>query len=102
MASVDSILSLPVDDIEPTESEMRVVDSLFKKQRKTFMTLFEGSQDILVVGGIFFVFSLPQVNDILEKLIPSTKESVWMKLFIKTLLVMLAYFLLKNFHLSRK
>jgi len=98
----DLIDSLPTDKNNPTHSEIQIVDSLFKKQHTTFQKILLGSKDVLIVGFLFILFSLPQIDEMIRKFAPSTETSVYIFIFVKTLFFMFSYFVLMNVYLVRK
>jgi len=102
MMSYDSIDVLPVDQSEPTPEESRLVDTLFKKQQSTFELVLSGIKDILLLGVLFMVFSTPQVDQQIAKFFPSTANSPYILLMVKTLIFMVVYFFIKNMYLVKK
>jgi hypothetical protein len=97
----DNIDSLPTDQLMPTHDEIQLVDTLFQKQHTFVQRILLHTQDVLLIGFLFIIFSLPQVDIILRRFIPST-ESPYILLFVKALLFMFVYFILKNLYLVRK
>lgn len=98
----DFLDSLPTDKNTPSHTEVQIVDSLFKKQHTVVQKILAGSKDVILVGFLFLVFSLPYIDDLVKKFAPSTETSVYIFIFVKTLFFMFAYFLLKNMYLVRK
>lgn len=98
----DLIDSLPTDENNPTHSEIQIVDSLFKQQHTTVQKILLRSKDVIIVGFLFVLFSLPQIDEFIKKFAPSTETSVYIFIFVKTLLFMFSYFVLKNMYLVRK
>ena len=97
----DSIHDLPTDKSEPSESELRIVNNIFKKNKKMVNTLVAEFQDPIIIGILFILFSLDQVNDIVIKFVPSAGNSVYILVGIKTIAFMLLYWIIKHFYLSR-
>ena len=98
----DVIENLPVDQSIPSHNELRIVDTLFK-QKMTFMQrLFASTKDILLLGILFIIFSLPQVDSLLRKFIPIAERSSIVLVLIKTCLFMIIYYVIKNMYLVRK
>jgi hypothetical protein len=101
--SGDVIDNLPTDPTAiPSHGEIQILDTLFKQKKGTVDRVLEHSRDVLIVGLIFVVFSLPQIDGVISKLIPSTENSPYMLMLVKALAVMLLYFILKNWYLARK
>jgi hypothetical protein len=97
----DFIDDLPVDKNPPSESEMNIINSIFS-QKQNIRKLLLGTQDVLLVGFIFILFSLPQIDEYIMKIFPSTTKSPYILIGLKTILFMLFYFISKNIYLARK
>ena len=98
----DPIDSLPTDQTLPSHSEVQIVDALFKQKQSTMNKILSETKDVLFVGFLFIIFSLPQLDDLIRKLVPSASTSPYILLLIKTLAFMGIYFLVKNLYLVRK
>ena len=98
----DLISDLPVDKNEPTPSEIQIIDTIFKKHKKTMNSIFLEAKESLIVGILFVIFSIPVVDSVIKRFIPSANNSSYILLLIKILLVMLLFWVLKHFYLSRK
>ena len=96
------ISDLPVDKNEPTPSEIQIIDTIFKKHKKTMNSIFLEAKESLIVGILFVIFSIPVVDSVIKRFIPSANNSSYILLLIKILLVMLLFWVLKHFYLSRK
>ena len=97
----DSFHDLPTDKSEPSENELRIVNNIFKKNKKMVNTLVTEFQDPIIIGILFILFSLDQVNDIVIKFFPSAGNSSYILIGIKALAFMLLYWIIKHFYLSR-
>ena len=97
----DIIENLPSDYSVPSHNELRLVDSLFQKQQNTIEKIVHNSKDVIIIGLLFFIFSLPQIDGLIKKIVPITTSSSYILLGVKTLLFMFVYFLLNNFYLSK-
>jgi hypothetical protein len=102
MAMSDMIESLPTDRIPPSESELKLMDNLFKKEQSNFEKFLEGSADVLLVGFLFVIFSLPEINQLIVRVIPVAGTSPYINVCIRGAFVMLVYLVIKNIHLARK
>lgn len=100
--SGDPIDSLPTDANNPTNTEIQYLNTIFKKQANNFEKLFNGTKDVLIIGFIFLILSLPQSDDFIKKVIPSSENSQYILLGVKTLIFMVFYFVVKNWYLVRK
>ena len=98
----DSIANLPVDDNEPKHEEIQIVNTLFKEHKSTLNKLVIEVKDLLIIGILFILLSLPQTDSIIQKVIPSSVNSIYILVGIKALLIMLVFWLIKYFYLSKK
>ena len=64
----DPIAQLPVDKTPPNMNEIHIIDTLFKKHRRTIDVIFEEAKDALIVGLLIITFCLPQVDTIIKKI----------------------------------
>ena len=99
--SGDSIRALPTDQTVPSHNEIQMVETLFKQKQGTVTKLLRGAKEFVLLLLLFVVFSLPQVDSILRKIITST-ESPYILIGIKGILFVVVYFLIKNLYLVRK
>jgi len=98
----DDINMLPVDKNPPSVNEIHLVNSLFTEQNKNIIkTILVEGKDAFLVGILFVLLSLPQVDELLFKLIPSTKNSIYILLGIKAIFIALLWWVIKYFYLSR-
>lgn len=102
MPTGDPIAKLPVDKTPPSQNEIHIIDSLFKKHRSTMDVIFEEAKSSIIVGLLVIMFCLPHIDTIVQKILPITQKSVYFLLFVKGLLASFIYWLLKHFYLSRK
>ena len=93
----DPISKLPTDESIPTHNELEIINTIFNKKTTDF---FSSVKDIIIVGILFFIFSIPITNSIIGKIMPNT--STYVLLGIKTLLFMVLYFLIQNIYLVRQ
>lgn len=96
----DSIDSLQTDKNAITQSENQLLNSLFVR-KSMFETILGAAKEVVLAGILFVVFSLPQVDDLVKKYVPSTNNSVYLLTFAKAALFMIAFFVLKNMYLVR-
>ena len=99
--SGDSVDKLPIDQSEPSRQEIEIVDTLFKKHRSTMSIIVDEMKSSFIVGLLFLVLSLPQVDALIRRIIPLA-SSIYFLLIIKLLLFVALYWLLKHFYLSRR
>lgn len=99
----DPITHLPVDKSIPTPNEIHLVNSLFNEPNKSTMNMIihEGKDSILI-GILFIIFSLQQIDEMIKKIIPSTANSMYIMLGVKAIMIMAVWWVIKHFYLSRK
>lgn len=98
----DLIEILPVDKTQPTYDELNVINTLFKTHNNTMNVLFNEIKETLIVGILFLLFSIPQIDDLFKKFIPISNNSIFFLILIKSLFVMLIFWLLKHFNFMLK
>ncbi len=99
----DSIHSLPTDKSAPTHPELQIVDYLFEKdgsQQKIGGLVSEFKMAIFA-SALFVILSLPPVDDLLIKIIPVTNNPV-IRMILKAIFFMIAFYLVQNFWLIKK
>jgi len=98
----DEINQLPFDQNTPTDTEIQIVNSLFKENYTAFEKLFYGLKDVFVVGILFFILSMPQIDNIVKTYYPYTSTSTYSLSIVKAVLFMIAYFIVKNMYLAQR
>lgn len=98
----DSIAQLPVDQTTPNYDELQIIDTLFKKNRKTMDIVFEEAKDAMIVALLVILFCLPKVDDMIKNFLPITVNSPYILALVKGLGVASLFWLVKYFYLSRK
>jgi hypothetical protein len=98
----DSINSLPVNQIQPSHNELKIVNTLFEQHGKSINKIVSEAKGAVLVGVLFILFSLTQIDDLVMRIIPMASTSPYTLLFIKSGLMMSVYWLIKNFWLSRQ
>jgi hypothetical protein len=73
MTTGDPITNLPMDQSQPSQNEIQIVDTLFTKHRSTMDKIVLEAKDSLLIGLLFVVFSLPIVDNLLRKMLPITE-----------------------------
>tara|TARA_Y100000389_G_scaffold55699_1_gene51560 strand:+ start:1199 stop:1507 length:309 start_codon:yes stop_codon:yes gene_type:complete len=102
MQQFDNIESLPVDTKEPTPTELKIVNSLFKSNKTQFKLVLSEFKSTLILGILFIIISNSYSNNILAKYLPVLEKSEMYNLILKAFLLMLSFWLINNFYLSRK
>lgn len=98
----DIIEQLPSDQTVPSHNEIRLVDTLFQQKKSIVDKILTNTKDILIIGLLFVVISLPPVDVLIKKFITITESSPYILIVVKALLLMILYFIVSNFYLSRK
>ena len=99
----DLIKALPTDKVEPSTDELQMMDILFKNANTPGMNnLFKEIKDSLIVGILFILFSIPQIDTLLNKYIPITQTSPYILILIKAIFIIGLYWLIKHFYLAKK
>jgi hypothetical protein len=93
----DYIKDLQTDNSKNTENEIDIINSIFKEE-KNEKTCSQSNelQNILLIGVLFFIFSLPQIDIIFNRLLQKFNNSIYAVLVVKTLLFMIFYYIIKN------
>lgn len=112
MASTgDNISTLPTDQTEPTYKEKAMLDALYptesvEKVEKTIQqlpvvsrTIWNSFREIIIGSGLFFVLSLPSIDNGLKSVIKT--ENAYTLLVAKMLLFAVLFFVLTNVALAR-
>jgi hypothetical protein len=97
----DIIEQLPSDHSPPSHDEIRILDSLFKEQQGIVNKLLSEFKNIIIMGILFVIFSLPTLDDLIIKFINIASTSKYILVSIKALLFMVSYFVLQNLYLVR-
>jgi len=98
----DIITQLPVDKTTPTHDELHIVNTLFQNHGTEMNTMFNEAKDAILVGLIYIIFSLPQLDEYIKRFIPIANKSPYFLVLIKALTAIVFYWVVKHFYLSRK
>jgi hypothetical protein len=98
----DVIEQLPADMSVPSHNEIRIVDQLFQQKKGIFDHILGQTKDIVILGGLFIIFSLPFVDSLIMKFVTMAETSPYILIGIKALLFVFSYFIIKNLHLAQK
>jgi hypothetical protein len=75
---------------------------LFEKKKNVLNIVLEDSKDVLIIAILITILSMPQISEIIKKIIPITSKSEYFLYFTKGLIGGVLYWLIKYFYLSRK
>ena len=103
LSNADLIKNLPTDKVLPSQDEIQMMDILFKNTSSYGINnLLKELKDVLVLGILFILFSIPQIDTLLNKFIPITTTSPYMLILIKAGIIMVFYWIIKHFYLMKK
>lgn len=97
----DNLGSLPTDKNNPSEVDKNMADTIFGANLSITQKLVKESKDMMIIGLLFVALSLPQVDELIKKFVPPTQNSVYILILIKAIMVMVLFWLIKHFYLSR-
>ena len=97
----DVLSTLPTDKIPPTQSELQILNTLFN-HKKEINNILSEAKEAIIVGIIFLLFSVPQLDSLIQKFIPITEKSTYILLLIKILFVIVLFWVIKHFYLIKK
>ena len=98
----DLIDQLPTDKTISSHNEILIVDKLFQKNKGMLEVIICNSKDLLIIGGLFILFSTTKLDDFITKIFPISNNSVFFLTAIKSLLFVVTYFIVKNIHFAKK
>ncbi len=99
----DLISSLPVDETPLNHDEIHILQTLFKEEnRGNISKIFIELKDAVIGGILFALLSSPQVDTLLLRIAPTTKNSPIIRIGLKTIIFIALYWIILNFALSRK
>jgi hypothetical protein len=97
----DLIEELPSDSSVPSHNEISIVDKLFKQKKSIIDKILHQTKDIIILAGLFILFSLPFVDELITKFITITRTSPYILIGVKAFLFVLSFFVIKNIYLVR-
>ena len=100
--NADPIATLPTNESQPKHEELRIMDTLFTKHTSSMTKIVNEFKDGFVLVVFFILFSIPFVDELFKKYVPFTCNSLYILIFIKGLLFMLAVWIFKNMMLLKK
>lgn len=98
----DRLDNLPVDDNPLTSREMDVMKRVFDKNVGNACKFAFAVKDILIAGGLFVGLSIPLVDELVYRVVPAAKGSMYVNVAVKALIFMVILFVFTNFHLAKK
>lgn len=96
----DLIDTLNTDD---SPYNQQLANILFKDENKsTINNIAKEFKESIIIIILFFIFSSTQVDDFIMRVAPYTSNNRIVFLGIKCILIIILFYISKNFHLSRK
>lgn len=96
MSDTDIIDQLPVDQSLPTHDEINLINNIFKKEKTNIQKICAEFKDIIYIGIIYILFSIPYIDTLIHSLIPLSFTYPYILLLIKAILFMILYWVSKN------
>ena len=97
----DYISNLPTDESTATNTEIQLINRLFKDKTLSNV-IFQELKDGLIFIILFILVSLPESEKLISSFIPITKNSFYFMLLTKCIILIVFFWLIKHFYLSRK
>ena len=98
----DPINQLPTDKNQPSLSEVKIINSLFEKNYTTLELMFEELKDSVIFAILFIIISLPQIDNLIHSIAPVTKNSFYIMLGLKAVIIVALHWLIKHYYLSQR
>ena len=98
----DVISQLPADTTQPSQHEMQIINTLFKNHQSEMNNIASEFKDAIFVGLLFLLLSNSVVDNLVTRFIPVASTSPYILLGIKTAIIIVLFWLLKHYYLSRK
>ena len=95
----DMIANLPIDKSIPTESELMMLNTLFKEKEKKSVvrSVVNEAYEPFFVGILFVLLSIPQLDDLIKTNIQITQNSIYFLLLFKMFIIMILFWIIKHF-----
>jgi hypothetical protein len=101
--NADFLNNLPTNQTIPSQQELSVVNRLFSSYPDSTKNIFLEFKTDLFLGLLFFILSLPTVDNLLTKhFVITQKYPPYILLLVKSLIFVLLCWLSKNFWLAKK
>jgi hypothetical protein len=95
--------SLPEDkSAVHNEQQLQIAKMIFKDNESTVNILARELRDSIVIALLFIAFESEHVNDLIKRFFPSANASYLFLVGIKCVLIVLCFYIIKNFAFSRK
>lgn len=99
----DLIDSLPIDkNFLHTDQQLHIADVVFRQHQNTVNAVANELKEGILISILFIVFSSTQIDDFIKRSLPITNSSVMALMGIKCVSLVIIFYFIKNFSLSRK
>lgn len=98
----DLVNELQSDDQPLNQTEEQFMNTFFKEKPTMLKRVLAETKDVVLVGALFVLVNIPGVESLIVKFFPLAGGSTYVMLCLKAILLMILYFIFKNFYLSRK
>ena len=101
-ALADNLQYLPTNKLSPSPTDLHLTDQIFGPETTLTTKFISEGKESIIIGLLFIIFSLPQIDELIKKILPIARNSVYFLILIKSLLFIIIFWLIKNFYLSKK
>ncbi len=100
--NADIIDDLPTDHTVPSHSEINIVNNLFKENKSGMYRILHELKTAILIGVLFIIFSIPHVDDLIKRIIPSSYAgSIYILLLVKAILLVIVFYFINNFYIMK-
>jgi hypothetical protein len=92
----DNLINLPTDNEPLGKNEHFLMNAMANTNKSTFHQVISEFKEPLVIGILFFIFSLPQISQIFLEFIPYTQKSELSLHVVKSIAFICVIFIFKN------
>ena len=97
----DLIQNLPLEKTQYTENQMKIANIVFKENQSALKAIASELRDAVVISILFVIFSSSQLDAFIVKTIPNS-NNIFVMYGVKCIIIIILFYILKNFQLSRK
>lgn len=99
----DLIENLPVDkNFLHSERQIQIAETLFKQNETMINVLARELKDGFIICALFIIFSSSQLDTFIKKFVQRANDSFLILTGIKCIGLVLVYYLIKNFNLTKR
>ena len=99
--TADYLEQLPTDNQTPTNDEIHVIDTIFKKETTTMQKILIELREALIVGVLFIILCLPQVDEWIKKIVKAADASPYILILLKACIFIFLFYAIKNLYIVR-